>query len=177
MRHYRAGLPVPEISEQRAEELYEEQKMAGFKSKPIEDVATPDEDSAGASSSSGDSDSEESSVSPQREPSPQKQASPPRTSKRRKAGRGDSTPVPVMPMQAFREPEKQNPSFNIPTPERSHKSPEKERKKKHKRSDDKDGGSGMGTPAEGFLGKSAFHDAKKEKKSKKRRSEAAHGEE
>lgn len=83
LQAYKEGKPIPEISEEAAKKLFEEQSKNG---QPIEDAASDDEDAAvdeeqaAADSSSDESESEE-------DPEPIKEPSPPKPNKRQKTSK------------------------------------------------------------------------------------------
>ncbi|KAL8819929.1 MAG: hypothetical protein Q9191_007625 [Dirinaria sp. TL-2023a] len=121
MKEYKAGRPIPEISEAEAKELLEEMKKRGeIKSEAPLDVGGPTEASDGSDTSSDTSSSEDESPEPAKEPSPPK--SPPRASKRRKGAAAEKKPSPVKPTPAKEAEPTASPTAN--------KSPEVEKKKK-----------------------------------------------
>ena len=167
MKAYKAGLPIPEISEAEAERLYEEQKSVGHLQKPSAIAAAEDTGISDADSSSDESE--------QRSRSPVKAASP-RSSKRRKTTKdGVEKGTPPVRSVPVKEIEKHRAPIESPAVERSSKSPEVERKKRSsKRKEDRDIDFTTDPIVDNTPLRSTVQDStKKEKKrGKKRRSEA-----
>jgi len=146
MKAYKAGLPVPEISDEEAKKLYEEQKKAGIVHEPPKDDIPAAQDI--------DSDSDDEPAAPPKAPSP------PRASKRRKSDK----PTPAKGADQVQLNAEHEQAVKT-------KSPEKEKKKRAPKA--KDGKAKEdATPAKPAA---APEDSqKKEKKArKKRKSEAA----
>jgi len=120
---YKAGRPIPEISDPEAKKLYDEQLKAGtMKSEaPLDPSPAEAEDESGSSDDTESSDDE--SPEPAKEPSPPK--SPPRASKRRKGAASENKSSPVK-----QTPIKQVEPASSPEADRAIKSPEAEKKKK-----------------------------------------------
>ena len=177
VKAYKAGLPIPEISDAEAKRLYEEQKRVGIIHEPTPNDIGHKEEQLDSETSDDDvsSSSDEESPEPLKVPSPPKS---PRSSKRRK-GMKDVTdryasitkPIAVKEVQP------------VATPEvgRISKSPEKGRKKKGTRKRDaKDSGEPLESKREFIIPiarspRVSVQDtqAKQKRSKKKRKSEAA----
>ncbi|MCJ1350204.1 MAG: hypothetical protein MMC33_000185 [Icmadophila ericetorum] len=177
MKAYKAGLPIPEISEEQAEKLYEEQQRAGFVPKPIPTTLAPVEPNPASDSSDASSEEDEKSPTPTKAPSPPKS---PRASKRRKTNKESAehaTPVKA----PHKEVEKYKHTTETPTTERATRPADKKKEKKErvsKKKDDKESAVSVQVPppvaviAESSQPKStpvSQEASKKEKKSRKKR--------
>lgn len=133
VKAYKAGLPIPEISDAQAKELYDEQQKIGiFHMPPPEDLAHAiDHIDSDASAADDDTSSSDETPEPPREPSPPRI---PRSSKRRQTADKNSA--------ALRLAIEKTPIIKQPPApaldERAPKSSEKDRKKRARKSDIKD---------------------------------------
>lgn len=137
VKAYKAGLPIPEISDAQAKELYDEQQKIGiFHMPPPEDLAHAiDHVDSDTSAAADDTSSSDETPEPPKEPSPPRI---PRSSKRRHTSGRNSA--------ALRQATEKTPTIykQISLPpvtaleERVPRSSEKDRKRRARRSDIKD---------------------------------------
>lgn len=132
VKAYKAGLPIPEITDEEAKKLYEEQKKVGIILEPPQDDVEHMEEHLDSETSDADvsSSSDEQTPEPPKVPSPPKS---PRSSKRRKgmkdvADRNSSITKQIVAKEV-------QPAANLEV-DRISKSAEKERKKKGSRKRD-----------------------------------------
>ncbi|MCJ1253679.1 hypothetical protein MMC24_001491 [Lignoscripta atroalba] len=174
VKAYKAGLPIPEISDAEARKIYESLKKAGIVHEAPKDVVGPLEEDLATESTSSNGDVDD-SPEPPKAPSPPKS---PRASKRRKTTKdsAEKASSPAKP-SSTKLAEKPTASSESPAVERSSQSPEKERKKKtlkKKGADDASDAKKAAAPAsESTPAKASQDNQKKDKKvRKKRKSEA-----
>lgn len=129
VKAYKAGEPIPEISDSEAKRLYEEQKKVGIIHEPSHDDLGQSEEHIDSASSSSSSSEDEESPEPPRAPSPPS----PRLSKRRKATKDSGGKrLSTIKQVTVRELE---PAPKLALGQAS-KSPENDRKKKFPRKKD-----------------------------------------
>lgn len=128
VKAYKAGKPIPEISDSEARRLYDEQRKVGITHEPPHDDLVQSEEHLDSGSSSASSSEAEESPEPPRAPSPPS----PRLSKRRKAKDSGGKRSSVAKQVSTQKIE--------PTPKSSAgqiaKSPENDKKKKSMRKRD-----------------------------------------
>lgn len=136
VKAYKAGLPIPEISDAQAKELYDEQQKIGiFHMPPPEDLTHAIDHIDSDTSAADDTSSSDETPEPPREPSPPRI---PRSSKRRHTAERNSA--------ALRQATEKTPIIykHVSLPpataleERIPKSSEKDRKKRARKSEIKD---------------------------------------
>lgn len=130
VKAYKAGLPIPDITDAEAKRLYEEQKKVGITHEPPQDDLGHMEEPIDTEVSDVDASSIDDSPEPPRVPSPPKS---PRSSKRRKSMKDALDKTSLLSRQAAA---RDMQLVASPEVERISKSPEKERKKKSTRKRD-----------------------------------------
>lgn len=123
VKAYKAGKPIPEISDSEAKKLYEEQKKVGIIHEPPHDDLGQSEEHLDSESSNSSSSEDEGSPEPPRAPSPPS----PRLSKRRKATKDSSGKKPSLTKQIPVRELEQTPKS---TPGQAAKTFENDKKKK-----------------------------------------------
>lgn len=127
VKAYKAGLPIPDITDAEAKKLYEEQKKVGITHEPPQDDLGHMEEPIDTEISDADASSIDESPEPPKVPSPPKS---PRSSKRRRSMKEAADKISLSSKQTSG---REIQSVASPEVERISKSPEKERKKKSTR--------------------------------------------
>ncbi|KAI4222199.1 MAG: hypothetical protein L6R40_008598 [Gallowayella cf. fulva] len=159
---YKAGLPIPEFTDEEARQLYNEERKVGAAPVAAQD-ASSDHDENLDSDEESDSSSEE-----EESPEPPKVASPPKSPRASKRGKGAKGKVE----------KRVSPIKELPLVERSRKSPEADKKKKGSKKSDAKATVGVTEPKKEAHVNSASSPIKAKKdseakpKRKKRKSEA-----
>lgn len=175
VKAYKAGLPIPDITDAEAKKLYEEQKKVGITHEPPQDDLEHVEEPVDTEISDADASSIDEYPEPPKVPSPPKS---PRSSKRRKSMKEAVEKTSLSSKQIAA---KEMQSVASPEVERISKSPEKERRKKSTRKRDTKDLSENLEPKKDFIipisssPKLTSHDtqAKHKRSKKKRKSEGA----